>query len=101
MSSFLPFPGGSSSISATRTRKAMRALLYMSHALRRGKEVPLRVNPFGPSQASPGMTRNVGTVERVLRAIFALVLLACVAIAPVSIGVRLAAFGLPGVTCFA
>ena len=43
------------------------------------------------------MTRNVGTVDRVFRGLFAAILLACLAVAPLSLGVRLAAFALPGV----
>jgi hypothetical protein len=60
------------------------------------------VNPFparGPSpvehEPEEPMTRNVGTGDRLARALAALGMLACAVAAPLPVGLRLAAFAAP------
>jgi hypothetical protein len=43
------------------------------------------------------MRRNVGTADRIARGIGALAMFTCAMMAPLSLGVRLAAFSLPAV----
>jgi hypothetical protein len=54
------------------------------------------LNPFDRALACSGMKRNVGSLDRIMRAVAALAMLACAVMAPLPLVVRACAFGVVG-----